>query len=91
MVAIQHVSPDAFAPVVPMVLDAFHAGLDITDEQALYQTQSLYLLVVGQVLAELGAVPEPPAAPTVYYDTWFDLAVDTYLDGIAARHAVTTR
>jgi hypothetical protein len=59
----------------------------VTDDEALYLIQSLNVLVTGHALADFGAAPEPPAAPARYYEEWFDIAVATFLDGIAARYS----
>ncbi|QDZ13755.1 TetR/AcrR family transcriptional regulator [Humibacter ginsenosidimutans] len=87
VVAVNEVSPEVFERIVPVVLSAFHDGLAISDTDALYLVQSLYVLVAGLALAEFGNAPQPPAAPRDYYDAWFQLSVDTMLDGIRARFA----
>lgn len=87
IVATQDVSPEVWAPIAPPVLASMRASLTATDEVALLLAQSLYVLVTGLALAEFGDAPEPPAAPPAFYDTWFDIAVSTFLDGIAARYA----
>ncbi|MEU8196823.1 TetR family transcriptional regulator [Microbispora amethystogenes] len=86
VVAVRHASPQVFERAVPTVLAAMNAGLRVTDEEALYLVQSLYILVTGHALAEFGDTPEPPAAPTAYYDAWFDIAVSTFLAGVEARY-----
>jgi TetR/AcrR family tetracycline transcriptional repressor len=45
------------------------------------------VLVTGLALAEFGDWPQPPAAPPEFYDRWFDIAVATFLAGIAAQYA----
>jgi AcrR family transcriptional regulator len=86
IVAVQEVSPEAFERFVPLVLTSFHTGLDIDDADALYLMQSLYVLVTGLGLAEFGDAPAPPAAARAYYDAWFTLSVETFLDGILHRY-----
>ncbi|GII58476.1 hypothetical protein Pth03_68650 [Planotetraspora thailandica] len=86
VVAVQDTSPEVFEPAVPLVLSSMRAGLRVTDEEALHLVQSLYVLVTGLALAEFGNAPEPPAAPAAYYDTWFDIAVSTFLAGVEARY-----
>jgi hypothetical protein len=75
-----------FEKAIPVVLTSMHAGLSLTDEEALFLVQPLYILVTGHALAEFGEAPEPPAAPQAYYDAWFDIAVSTFLAGVQARH-----
>jgi TetR/AcrR family tetracycline transcriptional repressor len=87
IVATRDVSPHVYESVVPVVLTAMRTALNVTDEQALYLIQSLFVLVIGHGLAEFGDAPEPPAAPVEYYDAWFDIAVATFLDGIVARYS----
>ncbi|GAA5183314.1 hypothetical protein GCM10023322_22300 [Rugosimonospora acidiphila] len=87
IVATQNVSPHVLEPVVPAVLSTVHESLNLTDDEALYLLQSLYVLVTGHALAEFGDAPQPPAAPAEYYNAWFDIAVSTFLDGIAARYS----
>lgn len=87
IVATQDVSPEVWQPLVPPILSLMHATLEVTDETALFLVQSLYVLVTGLALAEFGDAPEPPAAPPEFYDTWFDIAVATFLAGVAARYA----
>jgi TetR/AcrR family transcriptional regulator, tetracycline repressor protein len=87
IVATQDVSPEVWEPLVPPVLALMHAGLDVPDETALFLVQSLYVLVTGLALAEFGDWPQPPAAPPEFYDRWFDIAVATFLAGIAAQYA----
>ncbi|GAA4599358.1 hypothetical protein GCM10023194_79230 [Planotetraspora phitsanulokensis] len=86
VVAVRNVSPEVFEPAVPLVLASMHSGLRLTDEEALFLVQSLFILVTGHALAEFGEAPEPPAAPQAYYDTWFDIALSTFLAGVQARH-----
>jgi TetR/AcrR family tetracycline transcriptional repressor len=86
VVAVRNVSPEVFEKAIPVVLTSMHAGLSLTDEEALFLVQSLYILVTGHALAEFGEAPEPPAAPPAYYDAWFDIAVSTFLAGVQARH-----
>ncbi|WP_084481196.1 TetR/AcrR family transcriptional regulator [Ruania albidiflava] len=86
IVAVQEVSPAVFDPVMPLVNDAFLPALDIDDETALHLLQGLIVLVVGLASAECGNVPNPPAAPAVYYDTWYEVAVETFLDGVQFRY-----
>ena len=83
--AVQEVSPTVFAPVVPIVDDVVIPALDIDRESALHLLQGLYVLVVGLASAESGDTPRPPAAPIAYYDAWYEVAVETFLDGIACR------
>lgn len=85
VVAVQEVSPTIFAPVVPVVDDVFLPALDIDQETALHLLQGLYVLVVGLAAAESGNTPQPPAAPIAYYDAWYEMAVETYLEGITCR------
>lgn len=85
VVAVQEVSPAVFAPVVPVVDDVLLPVLDIDQETALHLLQGLYVLVVGLALAESGNAPHPPAAPIAYYDAWYEVAVETFLDGITCR------
>ncbi|MHA7986445.1 TetR/AcrR family transcriptional regulator [Rathayibacter sp. CAU 1779] len=86
VVAVQEVSAEAFEKLVPLVLTSFHAGLNIDDADALYLVQSLYVLVTGLALAEFGDAPSPAPAPRSYYDAWFTLSVETFLDGIQHRY-----
>lgn len=85
IVAVQEISPATFEGIVPMVGEVFLPDLDVDTETALHILQGLYVLVVGLVSAECGNLPHPPAAPMAYYDTWYEVAVETYLDGIEAR------
>lgn len=87
IVATQDVSPQVWEPLVPPLLASMRAGLDVADDTALLLAQSLYVLVTGLALAEFGDAPEPPAAPGSFYDAWFDVAVTTFLDGVAARYS----
>ncbi|WP_170323606.1 TetR/AcrR family transcriptional regulator [Cryptosporangium phraense] len=87
IVATQDVSPEVWEPLVPPLLASLRAGLDVSDDVALLLAQSVYVLVTGLALAEFGDAPEPPAAPSGFYDAWFDVAVTTFLDGIAARYS----
>jgi TetR/AcrR family tetracycline transcriptional repressor len=86
IVATQDVSPEVWEPLVPRVLASLQASLVVDDQTGLLLAQSLYVLVTGLALAEFGGAPEPPAAPPEYYDHWFDVAVNTFLDGLAARY-----
>jgi len=85
VVAVQEVSPTVFAPVAPVVDDLFLPALDVDREAVLHLLQGLYVLVVGLVAAESGSVPQPPVAPTSYYEAWYEVTVETFLDGIACR------
>lgn len=85
IVAVQEVSPAVFEPVAPFVADAFRSALDVDRETALHLVQGLYVLVVGLAAAESGNVPHAPAAPISYYDAWYEVTVETFLDGIASR------
>lgn len=85
IVAVQEVSPTVFEPVVPIIDEVFLPALDIDQETALHLFQGLYVLVVGLVAAESGNTPHPPVAPVAYYDAWYEVAVETYLDGITSR------
>ncbi|MEZ0073778.1 TetR/AcrR family transcriptional regulator [Planotetraspora sp. GP83] len=87
VVAVQDTSPEVFEPAVPLVLSSMRVGLSVTDEEALHLVQSLYVLVTGLALAEFGNAPAPPTAPAAYYDTWFDIAVSTFLAGVEARYS----
>ena len=87
VVATRQISAHVFEAAVPDILVAMQSGLAIPGEDALYLIQSLYVLVTGLALAEFGDAPEPPAAPPEFYDTWFDIAVATFLAGVAARYA----
>jgi AcrR family transcriptional regulator len=84
IVAITNVSEATYEPLIPIVNSAF-AELGADAQDALLITSSLSVLVIGLVLAEFGDAPNPPVAPRAYYDRWFELAVETFLDGIAAR------
>lgn len=88
IVAVQEVSPDVFEPALSIVEEVFIPCLDIDGETALHLLQGLYVLVVGLASAEAGNVPNPPAAPAGYYDAWFEVAVETYLDGVEARFSL---
>lgn len=85
IVAAQEISSATFEGLVPMVGEAFLPYLDVDTETAVHILQGLYVLVVGLVSAECGNLPHPPAASSAYYDTWYEVAVETYLDGIEAR------
>jgi AcrR family transcriptional regulator len=84
IVAVTNVSAAAYEPMIPLITHAF-APLAIDEQDALLVASSLGVLVIGLALAEFGDAPRPPVAPREYYDHWFDLAVGTFLDGIAAR------
>ncbi|MEL7977609.1 TetR/AcrR family transcriptional regulator [Isoptericola sp. F-RaC21] len=85
VLAVTNVSEATYRPVVPVVTRAFEAvGTD--PQEALHLVSSLGVLVTGLALAEFGDAPNPPVAPRDYYDHWFELAVGTFLDGVAARH-----
>jgi TetR/AcrR family tetracycline transcriptional repressor len=86
VVATQDVSPEVWQPLVPQIHSTMRVTLDVTDETALFLAQSLYVLVIGLALAEFGDAPESPPAPAEFYDTWFDIAVSTFLAGITARY-----
>lgn len=61
--------------------------LRTTVERALLTLQSLYVLIVGLSLAEFGDVPNDPVAPREFYDNWFRIATETFVDGIAYQLA----
>ncbi|MEU4196241.1 TetR family transcriptional regulator [Kribbella sp. NPDC026611] len=84
ILAVTNVSAATYEPLIPVVADAF-STLDIAAEDALFIASSLSVLAIGLALAEFGDAPNPPVAPREYYDHWFELAVETFLDGIAAR------
>ena len=83
VVATKNVSPEIAQQIADRLGPPLAAGLNTTVDRALLLAQSLYVLVAGLALAEFGDVPREPAAPRAYYDAWFDLAVGTFLDGIA--------
>lgn len=85
IVATQEVSPVVFEPILQIVDDVFVPVLDADGETVLHLLQGLYVLVVGLASAECGNVPHPPAAPVAYYDAWYEVAVETFLDGVEAR------
>lgn len=85
VVAITEVSADVYQPLIPVMLSAFADENGVDDDNALMLVQSLYVLVAGLALAEFGNAPEPPVADRDYYDSWFDLAVETFLAGIRAN------
>jgi TetR/AcrR family tetracycline transcriptional repressor len=87
IVATQDVSPEVWQPLVPPILRSMRAELDLDDATAMFVAQSLVVLVVGLALAEFGDVPEPPVAPPEFYDAWFEVAVTTFLSGIAAQYS----
>lgn len=84
VVAITEISEDAYRPFLPVVLSAFADESNVDQHDALMFVQSLYVLVAGLALAEFGNAPQPPVAGRDYYDSWFDLAVGTFLAGIRA-------
>jgi TetR/AcrR family transcriptional regulator, tetracycline repressor protein len=86
IVATTNLSASTYEPTIPLITHAF-APLRLDEQDALLVTSSLGVLVIGLALAEFGDAPNPPVAPREYYDHWFDLAVETFLDGIAARFA----
>jgi hypothetical protein len=86
IVATQDVSPQVWEPLVPVVLASLQSTLVVDDETALLLAQSLYVPVTGLALAEFGNAPEPPSAAPEFYDRWFDVAVNTILDRLAARY-----
>lgn len=90
IVAVQEVSPMVFKSIVQVVDDAFAPALNIDTETALHLLQSMYLLVVGLASAEFGNVPNPPVASASYYDTWYEVSVETFLDGIEFRFQAQT-
>jgi TetR/AcrR family tetracycline transcriptional repressor len=85
VVATRHVSAHVFEASVPGILTAMQSGLNIPDDDALYLIQSLYVLVIGLALAEFGDGPAEPAAPTAYYDAWFETSVETFITGLESR------
>jgi TetR/AcrR family tetracycline transcriptional repressor len=85
VVATRQISAHLFEAAIPAILTAMQSGLAISDEDALYLIQSLYVLVTGLALAEFGAGPAAPAAPPSYYDAWFETSVQTFIAGLESR------
>lgn len=85
IVAVQEISSTVFEPISTVVDETFLPALDLDHETALHLLQGLYVLVVGLALAESGDTPRPPTGPLSYYDVWYEVAVETYLDGITSR------
>ncbi|MGC4941999.1 TetR/AcrR family transcriptional regulator [Kribbella sp. DT2] len=84
VLAVTNMSAEVYGPAVPLVTRAF-ARLGVDDQDALLAVSSLGVLAVGLAAAEFGDAPHAPVAPREYYDHWFELAVGTFLDGVAAR------
>jgi TetR/AcrR family transcriptional regulator, tetracycline repressor protein len=85
VVATRQISAHLFEAAIPGILTAMQSGLAISDEDALYLIQSLYVLVTGLALAEFGDGPAAPAAPAAYYDAWFETSLETFIAGLESR------
>ena len=90
VLAVTNVSAEVHEPAIPLVVRAFD-GTGLSQEHALFAVSSLATLVIGLAAAEFGDVPNAPAAPREYYDQWYELAVGTFLDGIAVRFPAGSR
>lgn len=84
VLAVTNVSIEVYNPVIPIITQAF-AALGVEEQDALLIVSTLCVLVIGLAAAEFGDAPNAPIAPREYYDYWFELAVGTFLDGVAAR------
>jgi TetR/AcrR family tetracycline transcriptional repressor len=85
VVATRQISAPLFQAAIPAILAAMQSDLAISDGDALYLVQSLYVLVTGLALAEFGDGPAAPAAPAAYYDAWFETSVETFIAGLESR------
>lgn len=84
VLAVTNISAEVYGPAIPIIVHAF-AGLGVEEHDALLAVSSLGVLVIGLAAAEFGDAPNPPVAPRDYYDHWYELAVGTFLDGVATR------
>jgi TetR/AcrR family tetracycline transcriptional repressor len=87
VIATVNVSPEVARRIAEEFGPHFAGELQTTTERAMLTFQSLYVLVVGLALAEFGDVPNDPVAPREFYDGWFQIATETFIDGIASRLA----
>jgi TetR/AcrR family tetracycline transcriptional repressor len=90
VVATRQISAPLFEAAIPAILTAMQSGLAISDEDALYLIQSLYVLVTGLALAEFGDGPAAPTAQAAYYDAWFETSVHTFITGLESRFSPRT-
>jgi len=72
-----------------MPLIAAMESTTASPEEVLIVIQSIAVFVIGHALAEVGNWPEPPTAPTSYYDQWFETGITALINGF--KHQYTDR
>lgn len=87
VIATLNVSPEVAQRIGEECGPALARELHTSTERALITFQSFYVLVVGLALAEFGDIPEKPVAPREFYDSWFRIGTETFIQGVATQLA----
>jgi len=77
------VSAELYRELGPLVA-ALAGQMRCGPSEATWALQSIFLFTAAHALAEHGDPPAAPTAPREYYDSWFEFAIGTFLDGLEA-------
>lgn len=89
LAAIHPVSPEVFIELAAPLIREMETT-SASYEHILFVIQSTAVFVIGLVLAEVGNWPEPPTAPSSYYDQWFDVGVKALVNGFMLQYESKT-
>jgi len=78
------VSAELYRELGPLVA-ALAGQMRRGPSETAWALQSIYLFTAAHALAEHGDPPAAPSAPREYYDSWFEFAIGTFLDGLEAN------
>jgi len=83
VVASQPISAPTAGRLAPL-LASLAEQMQCTAVEASFAVQSVYLFTSAHALAQHGDPPSEPSREGAYYDAWFEFALTTFLQGLAA-------